>query len=224
MPVITLNNPCPEFVLHAEFNVRLGALSKIVRSDMAGNFTLGEFSCINRSSFGRYCGMGSSSYAADTNVGRYCTFGSRLSIGAFDHPTDWLSIHEFQYRDIGGIYGETILDGGVNQLVDGTRQTHIGSDVWIGDNAAVKRGVTIGHGVIIGMCAVVTRDVEPYSIVVGNPGRVLRKRFSDKAVTDLLELKWWEMNMQALKGVDYRNIDRAIGELKKRRSETRAAG
>ena len=216
MAAITLNNTGPETIVDAERNIRLKSFSKVIQSEIDGSFTLGEYSCVNRSHFGRYSGVGSLGYVTDTTVGRYCTFGSRLSIGAFNHPTDWLSVHEFAYRDISGIYGETIIDGGRNLLLDGTRPTRIGNDVWIGDNATVKRGVTINDGAVIGLSAVVTRDVEPYGIVVGNPGRILRKRFSDTVIAKLLELQWWKMDLQSLRGIDFQNIERAIQQLNER--------
>lgn len=70
--------------------------------------------------------------------------------------------------------------------------TIIGNDVWIGQNATILPGVHIGDGAIIGMNSVVGSDIEPYSIVVGNPARVLRKRFDDELIQHLLRLKWWD--------------------------------
>ena len=70
--------------------------------------------------------------------------------------------------------------------------TIIGNDVWIGQNATILPGVHIGDGAIIGMNSVVGCDIEPYTIVVGNPARVLRKRFDDDLIGLLLRLKWWD--------------------------------
>lgn len=70
--------------------------------------------------------------------------------------------------------------------------TVIGNDVWIGQNAVILPGVRIGDGAIIGANSVVGSDVEPYTIVVGNPARVLRKRFDDGLIHLLLEFKWWD--------------------------------
>ncbi|NKS84722.1 hypothetical protein GS571_03705 [Rhodococcus hoagii] len=67
----------------------------------------------------------------------------------------------------------------------------IGNDVWIGAGATVLSGIAIGDGAIVGAGSVVSRDVEPYSIVVGNPARVIRKRFSDSQIRDLVEIGWW---------------------------------
>jgi len=68
----------------------------------------------------------------------------------------------------------------------------IGNDVWIGYEAVVMAGVTIGDGAIIGARAVVTKDVPPYTIVGGVPARKIRRRFSDNVIARLLELKWWD--------------------------------
>ncbi len=71
--------------------------------------------------------------------------------------------------------------------------TEIGPDVWIGQGAFIKAGVTIGAGAIIGARATVLRDVPPYGIVVGTPGRVLRLRFPEATVERLLALRWWRI-------------------------------
>lgn len=68
----------------------------------------------------------------------------------------------------------------------------IGSDVWIGYEAVILAGVTIGDGAVIGARAVVTKDVPPYTIVGGVPAKSIRKRFSDDIITALLELRWWD--------------------------------
>lgn len=70
--------------------------------------------------------------------------------------------------------------------------TIIGNDVWIGENVTILPGVHIGDGAIIGANSVVAKDIEPYSIAVGNPCRVVKKRFDDETIEKLLELKWWD--------------------------------
>lgn len=75
----------------------------------------------------------------------------------------------------------------------------IGNDVWIGYEAIVMQGVTIGDGAIIGARAVVTKDVPPYTIVGGVPAKPIRKRFSDEMISQLLEIKWWEWPYDKIK-------------------------
>jgi len=70
--------------------------------------------------------------------------------------------------------------------------TRVGHDVWIGDNSVIMSGLTIGTGAVIGAGAVVTKDVPPYAIVAGIPGRILRYRFDERTIDRLLASRWWE--------------------------------
>lgn len=90
---------------------------------------------------------------------------------------------------------------------------NIGNDVWIGYNATIMGGVTVGDGAIIATNSTVVRDVEPYSIVGGNPAAEIKKRFSEDIIAKLLKLKWWNWeiekiteNVQSLAGNDIRKL------------------
>ena len=72
----------------------------------------------------------------------------------------------------------------------------IGSDVWIAGNAIILSGVTIGDGAVVGAGSVVVEDVPPYTIVFGNPARVVRKRFSDDIIAALLDVRWWDLSRE----------------------------
>jgi len=93
------------------------------------------------------------------------------------------------------------------------KDTRIGNDVWFGHESMIMHGVTIGDGAIIAARSVVTRDVPPYTIVGGNPARIIRKRFSDEIIENLLEIKWWDWdyekithNIQAIVGADIEKL------------------
>ena len=75
----------------------------------------------------------------------------------------------------------------------------IGNDVWIGRKAVILSGVTIGDGAVVGTMAVVTSNVEPYTIVAGNPARPVRKRFDDSTIQNLLQLRWWDWPTEKVK-------------------------
>ena len=76
--------------------------------------------------------------------------------------------------------------------------TVIGNDVWIGQNAVILPGVHVGDGAIIGANSVVGSDVAPYTIVIGNPAKVLRKRFDDELIGLLLQFKWWDKSVEEI--------------------------
>ena len=80
----------------------------------------------------------------------------------------------------------------VSRAWDNKGDIVIGNDVWIGYEAVILAGVTVGDGAIIGTRAVVTKDVPPYTIVGGVPARPIKKRFSDETISDLLKIKWWD--------------------------------
>ena len=113
-------------------------------------------------------------------------------------PDDWPAASSFADRDIEeGSKGDVI----------------IGNDVWIGFGALILSGVRIGDGAVIGAGAVVTTDVEPYSIVIGNPARLTKKRFDDETILKLLEIGWWDwpvdkirQNISIINGEDISKI------------------
>lgn len=78
------------------------------------------------------------------------------------------------------------------------KDTVIGNDVWIGYDATIMPGITIGDGAIIGSRSVVTKDVAPYEIVGGNPAQVIRSRFDEETIAFLLDLKWWDWSIEKI--------------------------
>jgi virginiamycin A acetyltransferase len=76
--------------------------------------------------------------------------------------------------------------------------TVVGNDIWIGQNVTIMPGVHIGDGAIIGANSVVASDIPPYAVAVGNPCRVVRKRFDDEFIAYLLELKWWDWDIERI--------------------------
>lgn len=192
--------------INDQWNVSLRGGSAIQNCSIRGHLCIDKMSCVNRCTIQGNNGVGCFSYIADTVIGRYSTIASRVSCGAFNHPTDWLSISEFQYRDVGYAYEENRWFLADHSL--GVSQTVIGHDSWICDNAVVLSGIGIGIGAIVGAGAVVTKHVPPYAIVCGNPARIIRYRFSSDIIEQLLSSKWWELDISDLSGLqlDYRDI------------------
>lgn len=92
----------------------------------------------------------------------------------------------------------------------------IGNDVCVGCNCVILQGVNIGYGAVIAAGSVVKKDVTPYTIVVGSPARVLRKRFSDEIIEKFLELQWWNYGPNGLKGLKNSETETCITELEER--------
>lgn len=128
-------------------------------------------------------------YKGDKNkvvIGSYCSIADDVTIFVGgNHRTDWLTTYPLRY--MGGL-----VDEPEEGVVCSKGDVIIGSDVWIGYGATILSGVAIGHGAVVGARAVVAKPVPPYAIVVGNPGRVAGKRFSDEQIKRLLEIKWWD--------------------------------
>jgi len=129
-------------------------------------------------------------------VGSFCSIGSGAAFimcGNQGHRHDWISTFPFYWMSEVSAFAEA--ENGYLPAGD----TVVGNDVWIGSEAMVMPGVQIGDGAIIGTRALVTRDVEPYAVVGGNPARTIRKRFDDDRVRLLLEMKWWDWSDDQLK-------------------------
>ncbi len=125
-------------------------------------------------------------------VGRYTSVGQRVvfEIG-YNHDHHMVSTYPF--RDF------KIRDDDVNHFYENNHyQIIIGNDVWIGEGVKILGGVHIGNGAVIGMGAVVTKDVPPYSVVVGNPARVVKYRFDKDTIQKLESIKWWNWTDEAI--------------------------
>ena len=131
------------------------------------------------------------------NIGRYTSIGARVYTLQFTHPTHtFVSTHPAFYSLIKQSGFTFVSEQKFDEFryVDKKKRiaVNIGSDCWIGSDVILLGGITIGDGAIIAAGSVVTKDVEAYSIVAGNPARLLRKRFDDAEIDFLKKLKWWD--------------------------------
>ena len=128
-------------------------------------------------------------------IGRYCSIGSGavfMMAGNQGHQHSWITSFPFFYQD----------NDNFSEAKDGYEpagDTVIGNDVWIGTEAMIMSGITIGDGAIIASRAVVTKDVPPYSIVGSNPAKHIRYRFSEAQIVQLLEMQWWDWEESKIK-------------------------
>lgn len=127
-------------------------------------------------------------------IGKFCMIASdvKFIMNGANHLTDSLSTYPF-----------SIFENGWEKAMEGKTYPQkgnitIGNDVWIGYNATIMAGVTIGDGAIIATNSTVIKDVAPYSIVGGNPAKEIKKRFPDKTIAKLLELQWWNWDIEKI--------------------------
>lgn len=157
-------------------------------SDVHGNAKLNRFAKIINSSIDRYSYIGPRTRICNANVGSFCSISWDCFIGLASHPSNLVSTSPIFFEKHNGT-GTTWVNTTPDKVSD--RTTSVGSDVWIGANCIVLEGVRIGHGAIVGAGSVVTKSVQPYSIVGGVPAKHIRFRFQESIVAALLEREWW---------------------------------
>lgn len=128
-------------------------------------------------------------------IGKFCMIasGATFIMNGANHKMDGITTYPFN------------IFGGDWEVVTPTLEelpykgdTVIGNDVWIGADVTIMPGIKIGDGSIIATKSVVTKNIEPYSIVGGNPANLIRKRFSEKKIKELLDMKWWDWDIEKI--------------------------
>ncbi len=167
-----------------------------------GYNSIGEMNVLNN------CYLGAGSYTGynvrlnNVKIGRFCSIGSNIHNISGTHPTSqFVSTHP-SFFSLSKVAGFTFTD---KQLFtelnyeDGKYIVEVGNDVWIGDNVVILHNLKIGDGAIIGTNSLVTKDIEPYSINVGSPTRIIRYRFDVETISFLQNFKWWNKDFNWLK-------------------------
>jgi len=126
-----------------------------------------------------------------TTIGRYCSFATEFTVLNGNHPAKFKSLHPFFYNPMFGY---------VTALLISRSKLIIENDVWVGHGAIILPAVTrIENGAIIGAGCVVTKNVPPYAVVTGNPGRIIKYRFDAKMIDEIQRSKWWEKDIKDIK-------------------------
>lgn len=184
----------------------------IKRSSIKSNVSIERGSKIYNSSVERYTYIGRDSTICDTQIGSFCSIADNFICNAGKHPLAMVSTSPVFYSKR-NIFRRNFAVVEFEEY----DKTVIGNDVWIGTHVFVKGGVTIGNGAVIGAYSVVTKNVEPYSIVVGNPAKEIRKRFDSATSSEINNSQWWDWPEETLAnmGQYFENPDSFLEQINK---------
>ncbi|MDR0514982.1 MAG: hypothetical protein LBG81_07460 [Coriobacteriaceae bacterium] len=171
--------------------------SQVTGSSLGAYVFVGERCTIDASTIGSYSHIGAGNDIFSSEVGKFASFATEVRINPVQHPTYSRVVQShITYRCAAYGFGQNDEEF---LAFRASRRAVIGHDVWIGYNATVQGGVTIGNGAVVGSMAVVTKDVEPYTIVVGNPARAIKARFEPRIIEGIERSAWWDWSHEQLK-------------------------
>lgn len=182
------------------YSVRSSTLGKYVRINSGTQLVNSHFNDYS------YCGY--DCHIINTKIGKFCCISDNVIIGGAEHPMHFVSMSSvfLNHRD------SSIKKLGRLQYLP-VVETLIGHDVWIGNRAILKSGISVGIGAVIGAGSVVTKDVPNYAVVAGNPAKVLKYRFEPTLINALIESQWWDFDDKKLEVLSEK-FDRPIDFLK----------
>lgn len=163
------------------------------------NVVVERRSMLFNSRIGAYSTLGWNDVVRNAEIGKYCSIAWNCTIGGAEHFLHRLSTSFFPFEKRYGIIDEDIDCVGDPYA----KPVDVGNDVWIAAGAQVLRGVKVGDGAVLGGGTIVTKDVPPYEIWAGVPGKKISQRFSDEIIADLLDIEWWNLRVEVIK----ENID-----------------
>jgi acetyltransferase-like isoleucine patch superfamily enzyme len=169
-------------------------------SRLCGNNSVGTGSVVHHSTMGEHSYVSNGCRMVNAEIGAYCSIGSGVKTSFGRHPHHYIAQHPSMYSRNSPVKSFVFEQLFLKEhlFTNGTMNVSIGNDVWIGDDVSILDGVRLGDGCVIGTRSIVTKDVPPYAIVVGVPGRVIKFRFSSTDIETLLSVKWWEWSEELI--------------------------
>lgn len=158
---------------------------------------IGRGSRVAHSSWGDYSYCDRYADVANAEIGKFSNIASFARIGATDHPMSKASQHHFLYRS--SDYFEDTEHDADWFAHRRSRRASIGHDTWLGHAAQIRPEVTVGHGAVVASGAIVTKDVDPYTIVAGVPAEPIKRRHSPDVAERLMALCWWDWSHDRLR-------------------------
>lgn len=177
-----------------KFNSIISIGCNINNTKFGNNVFLGENVSIVNSFIGDFSYVNSNSKIRNTAIGKFCSIGPNVQIVLGKHPSNFVSSHPMFYANNKPF--KTFSD---KIYIEEYGQVTIGNDVWIAEGVLIPGGVTIGNGAIITARSVVTKDVEPYSIVGGIPAKHIKYRFEADIIKKINDSEWWNWESELLK-------------------------
>lgn len=175
----------------------VGRDTSLTSADLGSWTEVGDRCTLENVVMGDYSYCGADCIIQNTEIGKFSNIAAHVRLGPTAHPLDRPTLHHFTYRR--AAYGFAETDDQAFFESRAARVLTIGHDTWIGHGAIVMPGVRIGTGAVIGAGSVVTRDVEPWTIVAGNPARVLRRRFPIEIAEAMERIRWWDWSHDELR-------------------------
>jgi chloramphenicol O-acetyltransferase type B len=151
---------------------------------------------LNNSEIHSYSYLGKNCLIQNATIGKFCSIANDVSIGLGNHPSDYFSTSPLLYRRQ-NTFKINLIEKDLQ--FEEYLPVSIGNDVWIGSRSIILDGIIIGNGCIVAANSVVTKDVEPYSIIGGVPAKLIKYRFSEKKIDELNNFKWWELDLIKIK-------------------------
>lgn len=179
---------------------------QITDSDLGAYVEIGKGSRVAHSVIGDYSYCDRFSDIANARIAKFSNIAAHTRIGATDHPLDTASLHHFLYRS-DDYWDDASRDAAFFEHRK-SRVATIGNDTWIGAGAMIKPDVTLGDGVVVAAGALVTKNVDPYTIVAGTPAKPLRLRQPRQIADRLIALAWWDWSHSDIRDAldDFRTL------------------
>lgn len=149
-------------------------------------------------------------------IGRYCSIAKHAKIGLLQHPPYWIGTSTRFYNPYECDWHKFVGKMVKSYNFQSQKFTEVGNDVWLGNDVALMTGVKIGDGAIVAAGAIVTKDVPPYAIVGGVPARIIKYRFPEETIKELLDLQWWRYDVADFGEIDWRDVNQAIRDIKQK--------
>jgi acetyltransferase-like isoleucine patch superfamily enzyme len=180
---------------YKKLHLKIGYMSRIVNCEFGLFNTIYDYVNLTQVTLKDFTYIMDNCSIAKTEIGKFCSIGPGCNIGLGKHPSDtFISTHPIFFSNQEQCQVSFADKSYFNEYGD----IHINNDVWLGANVTVVDGITIGNGAIVATGSVVTKDIPPYAIVGGVPAKIIKYRFSQDEIYRLLDLKWWDFDIDYL--------------------------